>query len=159
MCRLTRRTVLIAALTAVLVACSGDSDPRNRSATEQACAVTRPNGDTPPGEDPSALNHGNGRLWTTSLWPDGRVIPERRTDGSLETKFHWWWTPRGELTVAGRRRDAKAPPLRVHLPSGYDWGFQPSGLIFPSAGCWEVTARVRATRLRVVMLVVEPRRS
>lgn len=35
-----------------------------------------------------------------------------------------------------------------------DTGFQPSGLILPTAGCWEITGEIRGARLTFVMLVV-----
>ena len=36
-----------------------------------------------------------------------------------------------------------SPPLRADVPAGYpDTGFQPSGLMFPTQGCWSVTGRI-----------------
>lgn len=127
------------------------------------CPVTMPNGSTPPGEENSELNHGNGKLWTV-LWPDGIVRfetggpGEMRADGSLVMKFPWW---RGEgvvgtLQIAGRRLDGDAPPLQAEIPQGYgDTGFQASGLVFSSEGCWEVTARAGDAQLTIVTQVVK----
>jgi hypothetical protein len=125
-----------------------------------ACAATHPNGSTPPGEQPASINHGNGALWVT-LWPEGRVVilsDMVRSDGVLSMKFPWWREPgvQGSLTIAGRRLDAPAPPLAANIPDGYgDTGFQATGLLFPTIGCWEVTGRVGDARLTFVTLVVK----
>ena len=110
-----------------------------------ACPVTEPNGSLPPGETMAAPEYlGNGELW-----PDGRVVFEPggpgkiRDDGSLEMKFPFWRGEgvRGELRVAGRRLDGAAGPLTAEIPEGYgEMGFQATGLVFASEGCWEVTA-------------------
>ncbi len=50
-----------------------------------------------------------------------------------------------------------APPLRADIPEGYGLsGFQASGVIFPTEGCWEVTGRVGNVSLTFVTLVVKP---
>src|SRR5215470_3793210 len=78
---------------------SSTSAPFPYSATSKkaapACAVTIANGNAPPGEQPSALHHGNGSLWVV-LWPEGKVVFEPggpgsvEPDGSLSMKFPWW---------------------------------------------------------------------
>lgn len=125
------------------------------------CAVTLPNGSTPPGEQPSPDYYGNGQLWT-GLWPKGMVIFEPdgpgtiAADGSLGMKWWWWRGVEGQLTIEGRRLDAPAPPLQADIPEGYgNIGFQAAGLIFPTEGCWEVTGKVGAAELTFVMLVVK----
>ncbi len=122
------------------------------------CPVTPPNGDTPPGEQASPGFFGNRKLWT-GLWPNGDVLISPRnvqSDGSLGMKFFWWRGVRGALTIEGRRLDAPAPPLRSQIPEGYgDIGFQASGLIFPTAGCWQVTGRVSDAALTFVTRVVK----
>ena len=75
-------------------------------------------------------------------------------DGSLSMKYMWWRLEKGQLTIEGRRLDAAAPPLRARIPQGYgDIGFQATGLIFPTTGCWEVTGRVGDGSLTFVVLV------
>ena len=65
------------------------------------------------------------------------------TDGSLSMKYMWWRLRNGQLTIQGHRLDDTAPPLRASIPDGYgDIGFQATSLIFPTPGCWEVTASV-----------------
>jgi hypothetical protein len=136
----------------------------NCATVAPTCQPTLPNGSTPPGEAPSANYHGNGRLWT-ALWPDGVVRFEAdgpgsvMSDGSMAMKFPWW---RGEgvvgpLKVEGRRLDGEAPPLGAQIPDGYgDTGFQASALIFPTEGCWEVTAHAGDAELTFIARVVGP---
>jgi hypothetical protein len=74
-------------------------------------------------------------------------------------KIAWWrekGSAYGKLRVSGQRLDAEAPPLRAHIPSGYatTWGFQASGLYFPTAGCWRVVAHVGLKQRYVFTLLV-----
>jgi hypothetical protein len=62
------------------------------------------------------------------------------------------------LTIEGRRVDATAAPLRASIPQGYGWsGFQATGIIFPTEGCWQVAGKVGQATLRFVTLVVKRR--
>jgi hypothetical protein len=64
----------------------------------------------------------------------------------------------GRLTLSGRRLDAPAAPLGTSVPEGYGMrGFQASGVVFPSEGCWEIEGRLGEEALRLVMLVVPTR--
>jgi pimeloyl-ACP methyl ester carboxylesterase len=117
--------------------------------TSFACPVSQPN------------EYKNEFLMTTG-WPDGTVIFKPggpgfvEKDGSLSMKFPWTRYVKGQLTIDGRRLDGPAPPLRAHIPSGYgDTGFQATGLIFPTPGCWEVTGHVGNGRLTFVTRVVK----
>lgn len=123
------------------------------------CAVTVPNGSIPPGEQAGPMSksfHGNGALWT-ALPPEGRVsvAPDNvRLDGSIGWKFMWWRDVVGFLRISGRRLDAPALPLMGDVPGGYgDTGFQASGVIFPTEGCWEVTGRAGEASLTFVVSV------
>ena len=70
-------------------------------------------------------------------------------------RIEWWRGVRGELTITGRRLDEPAPPLQAEIPDGYGLeGFHASGIIFPTPGCWEITAQMGETRLTFVYLVV-----
>jgi hypothetical protein len=137
------------------------STPTAEVATPQTtCEVTEPNGQTPPGERSSRGHHGNGALWTV-LWSEGTVVFKPGgsgfvlRDGSLQMKFPWWRTVRGQLRIEGRRLDAPAPPLRAQIPSGYgDRGFQATYLIFSTPGCWEVTGRAGEASLTFITKVV-----
>lgn len=124
-----------------------------------SCPVTIPNGSTPPFEEPSSLEHGNGDLWTAIQdWGKVGVSPRFvNTDGSINLKWLWWRGVRGKLTVEGRRLDAPAPPAQGYYDTpGYgDSGFQAGGILFPSEGCWEISGRVGNASLTFVTLVVK----
>jgi hypothetical protein len=132
------------------------------AATADGCPVTAPNGARVPWAtiSPSRFDHGNAAI-STSLWPDGTVVVrpngsgEILTDGSLRMKFLWFKRP-GVMTIEGRRLDGAAGPLRANLNHEFDaQDFQPSSLIFPTEGCWEVTSRVRDASLTFVTRVVQ----
>jgi hypothetical protein len=166
------RLALLAALAALVAACSGDSQSqgattaaRTVSASEPekqegTCPVTIANRTVPPdasdwGPDDS---HGNGKLWTL-FWPYGVVVADSgyvEDDGSIGIKWPWWRGVRGPLSITGQRLDKPAAPLRAEIPDGYGTsGFQPSGIYFSTEGCWEVTGRVGQARLTFVTLVVK----
>jgi hypothetical protein len=172
----TPRVVVIAAL--MLTGCLGGSDASDRlpatesnrtfvadSASAQAarttCPLTLPNGSMPPADHDVGANHGNGELWTT-MWPHNVVIatPDYiNADGSVGMKWPWWRGTRGKLTISGRRLDGNALPLTAGIPEGYGaTGFQVSGILFPTEGCWEVTGTVGEARLTFVTLVVKAAR-
>jgi hypothetical protein len=80
-------------------------------------------------------------------------------DGSISIKWPWWRGVRGGLELTGRRLDKSAPPLRSRIAPGYGpTGFQATGIIFATAGCWEVTGSAGKARLTFVTLVRRPRR-
>jgi hypothetical protein len=123
------------------------------------CPLTLPNGRTPPGERWAGMNHGNGKLFT-AFWPYNLVIATRDLvggDGSIAVKWPWWRGVRGDLEITGRRLDGRAPPLVLHASSdGYGKsGFLPTGIPFPTEGCWEVTGAVGNAKLTFVTLVVK----
>ena len=68
----------------------------------------------------------------------------------VSLKTAWIKPGRSTLTVAGRRLDANAPPLQVSIPGGYSGGFQASRLMFPTPGCWEVSATAGTSTLTFV---------
>lgn len=123
------------------------------------CPLTLANGRMPPAEQWAGMNHGNGKLWT-AFWPHNLVIatPDNvEPDGSIAVKWPWWRGVRGDLEISGRRLDANAPPLAVDASSdGYGKsGFLPTGIAFPTEGCWQVTGRVGGATLTFVTLVVK----
>lgn len=128
--------------------------------TAAECPVTIANGNAPPGESTFPNIHGNGALWT-GLWPNGilRATPDYvQSDGSIDMKFWWWRGPdvRGPLTIEGQRLDVSAPPVQAYIPDGYgDTGFQASGIVFPTEGCWEVTGKAADAELTFVTFVVK----
>lgn len=141
------------------------SSSLSTEAITTGCPVTLPRRFRPPaGVSPDSLfgagrSHGNGKLWVGGLWPQGVIAvgPDFiEQDGSVGMKFGWWRQTRGWLTITGRRLDSPAPPLRSDVSSGYGmWGFQASGVYFPTEGCWEVTGAVGQTSLTFVTLVIK----
>lgn len=154
------RTCLVALLLTMLLASTFQRPARAMAdaAPAATCAVTLPNGDTPPGERPSPNHHGDGRLWTAL--PVGGVViglPDGHNPAGppVATKWPWWRGVSGSMTIDGRRLDGPAPPLRSDVPPNYgDTGFQATGLVFPGEGCWRVTAHVAAEQLSFVVRVV-----
>jgi hypothetical protein len=160
------KIVALAACAALAAGCSGGSEPSSRPPGERAtsaasaCPVTVPNHSTPPGARDWASEHsyGNGKLWT-DFWPFNVVVAHAEqvnADGSIEMKWPWWRGVRGTLRIEGRRLNGDAAPLRAEIPAAYGLvGFQPSGLIFPTEGCWEITGRVGDASLTFVTIVLD----
>jgi hypothetical protein len=94
-------------------------------------------------------------LWRDSTFkfvPDGPGFIDH--DGALGIKVGWWrTTPGGQLDITGRRIDAPAAPLRAYIPPGYPEHFQPSYVVFPTPGCWEVVASIGERSLTLVVAV------
>jgi hypothetical protein len=158
-----RSTSIVAGLVAgVLVL--GHTPALGGPASPKACPVTLPNGKAPPSSVRARLPpvppvfDGNGKLWV-KLWPLGVIVAKPNvidSDGSIGIKLPWWRGVAGTLTVSARRLDANAPPVRGDVPSGYGrTGFQPSGVVFPTQGCWQVTGRIGSVKLVFVTLVVK----
>jgi len=149
----TWRAVLAVGLLMVHSLTPASSLTRARSS---CCTPTLPNRQTPPNELSYSLQHGNGALWT-ELWPEGTVLipPDNvAPDGHLFMKWPWWRRALGQqVTVEGQRLDAPALPLAVEIPEGYGAYFQATTLIFPSEGCWEITAKSGDDSLTIMVLV------
>jgi hypothetical protein len=173
--------VVLATFILVLAGCSGGGETRQvagdttaattrptaagssstpAASSEEICPLTLPNRSTPPDarDWPADDSYGNGKLWTL-FWPLNLVIANDRfveDDGAIRMKWPWWRGVQGELRIEGRRLDGKAPPLTAEIPPGYGQsGFQPSGIFFPTEGCWEVTGSVGAAKLTFVTVVVK----
>ena len=139
------------------------SQPLTRAAASQCpkTIISRVAG--PPGASPGDVGppgtsaYGNGKLVVT-LDVHGVIVASGdmvHPDGSIWWKFPWWRLVRGHLVITGRRLDAPAAPPTSIVPDGYgDIGFQASGVIFPSEGCWQVTGTIGHTSLTFVTLVI-----
>jgi hypothetical protein len=168
--------ILLAAAALTVTGCFGGSDGRNaeRAArptadpaltvsapvTKGTCPLTLPNERTAPGGNKAGMNHGNGKLGT-AMWPHNVVIatPDYiEPDGAVGMKWPWWRGVRGRLTITGRRLDGNAPPLTASIPDYGTSGFQPSGISFPTEGCWEMTGTVGDARLTFVTLILKASR-
>ena len=146
------------------------------------CTVTQPNGKQPPPEA-QVFGRGNGdygtdALWTSLwIWSEGVVLvppTHVQVDGSFgPMKWAWWRGVPGQLVITGQRLDAPAPPLEAYTAGGVPLhdpplvsgdfevvyspsAFHPTGLVFPTGGCWEITARVGDASLTFVTLVIPP---
>ena len=146
---------------------AGAAPPSSPSAsTTSACAVTTPNHHAPPpGSDPRAAGSqswfGNDAVGT-SLWPEGTIVFRPGgsgfvlPDGALSMKFLWLKAPGARLTLSGHRVDDPSIALRFDLDHQFDSkGFQPSALIFPTPGCWQVNATTDGETLTFVTSVVK----
>jgi hypothetical protein len=95
----------------------------------------------------------------TGLWTGGRIdfrpggpgFVDR--DGALGIKFLFERLVSGKLQVGGRRLDGEAGPARAYIYDYGDEGIQPIYLVFPTPGCWEITAGLGDARLTFVVLV------
>ena len=142
----------IVAVAITIVSASSGPIAQQLVNTEPTCDVTLPNGVVAGGTtEPQRGSYGNALLSVGpfGLWADGTVIFKPGgagvvlPDGALSMKFGWTRAIPGKLNVTGRRIDSEAAPLRSEIPCCYDpTGFQASALIFPTAGCWEVSAQI-----------------
>jgi hypothetical protein len=154
-----------AAATAIVNDAEGGRSRLTSSAAAEQCVPTRANGRHPGVTDPGVgTNHGNRWLWV-GIPRDGRVVVSRgwanvQADGTIAMKLPWWRGRSGRLTISGRRLDASDVPLAADVPSGYGIrGFQSSGVVFSSEGCWSIAGEVRrrgrvVASLSVVLLVL-----
>jgi hypothetical protein len=166
------RVLVLAAAAVIAASCTAGPPPSaathpGRSASHvpavAGCPVTRPL----PHASPLSLPplpvpyihgwYGNGALWIGV--PAGGVLPAERPYGTpwpseWGTKFPWWRIIPGQLTVSARRLDGPSAGFHAEIPSGYGpTGFNPSGLIWPSPGCWQVTGSVAGHSLTFVTRV------
>ena len=160
--RRPRLTALLGLLLVLLVSgCTAlpAGGPTDTARTPAACPTTR----TAPRErvpEPvvraigGGSTYGNDALWVSiPTERDGSVRAVSAAEG-LSVKFAWVRLSDGALSISTRRLDGQAPPAGVSVPEGYGAaGFQPSGITFPSPGCWEVVGRVAGRELRFVAKV------
>ena len=164
---------------AIVAASAASALPGSASTAARAasrCVGTLPTRAVPPeaGFGPAGFNYGSNRLRVELNWahgtlragvlPDGGSFATINRDGSVATKVGWWVRDPSKLVITGRRLDEPAPPLRAAIPSGYgpayrpgsSLGFQPTGLTFPTVGCWRVVGRAGSARLTFVVGVTKP---
>jgi hypothetical protein len=133
------------------------------TADAASCPVTKYGSWTPPTDvyvEPTLVNElafGNGKLWVFGTQGILYPLPEQISagTGTINWKFPWFRATKGQLEITGRRLDAPAPPLEFEPNPFYgDIGFQPSGVGFPTEGCWELTGKVGDTSITFVVFVI-----
>jgi hypothetical protein len=75
-------------------------------------------------------------------------------DGALGIKWGFERLKPGRLFVGGRRLDAAAGPARAYIYDYGESGFQPIYLVFPTPGCWEISAGVGAAASPLTFVVL-----
>lgn len=148
---------MVAACAAALVALAAPSGSSPSALVDTPCPVTAPNGATPEGAPQSPTNHGDGTLMA-ALWFRGVVSDPDSVapDGSISLKLGWWRGTPGRLMISGERLDAPAPPMAggTAPPDAYPpTGFIPSGLDFPTRGCWQVSGRLGGDEVSFVVQI------
>jgi hypothetical protein len=130
--------------------------------TTQACPVTLPNANRPPGQPRSVSWYGNGLMWAGVHAQGTSTVPQDRVgaDGSIGDKLLWVTTPPWRKpTISGERLDTPALPLRVLgvNQGSFSNAEKPSfmsAVTFPTAGCWRLKARVGDLSLSYVVDLV-----
>jgi hypothetical protein len=147
---LLHTAIFALSLAVVLSSCSGGT----------ACPVSEPAWLLPP--DDSAVQNEpaygyyfvneDRSIWAAAWWEgqeENYLIPGE------DIKTGWFRPAGATLEITGQRLDGKAPALEAHVPCCYPTRFQATGLLFPTEGCWEVTARAEDSALKFVVWVEE----
>jgi hypothetical protein len=141
----------------------GESTSAGLSAgtSASACPVSEPVWAKPP-DDPAVQGspeygyyfvNQDRSIWASAWWTEDEEYHLRVSEEGVKVG---WFRPAGAvLEITGQRLDAQAPPLETHVPCCYPTRFQATGLILPTEGCWEVTAKAADSELSFV-LSVEP---
>lgn len=138
-----------------------------------SCPVTKPAEQPfippaphPAKPDPGGFWFGTDRLWTAlpraGVWRLGHYTAD---DPTFRQKLPFWRQdydphaqPAPNLTVSGRRIDAKAPPLLTDGKGSGAWTdddeFIMTGINFPTTGCWEITSHFDDDALTFVVWVL-----
>jgi hypothetical protein len=88
----------------------------------------------------------------SAWWTDEKYADSLRA-GENGVKVGWFRPAGADLVITGERLDREAPPLESHVPCCYPTRFQATGIIFPTEGCWHVTARAAQSELKFVVWV------
>jgi hypothetical protein len=154
----TARSILLLCLLVLflLPACK----TRESSAERAQCPATPTVWAKPP-EDPAIpgplgyghyLVNADRSIWAAAWWQDKPGLLRAGGDG---VKVGWFRPAGAALEVVGQRLDDVAPSLVARVPCCYPTRFQASGLLFPSAGCWRVTATAADSSLSFIVRVGE----
>lgn len=126
-----------------------------------ACLVTEPTWLKPP--DDSAVSNepafghyfanDDQSILASAWWVDQPGYPLLAGEAGL--KMGWFRPAGATLAITGQRLDGEAPPLEAHVPCCYPTRFQATGIVFPTAGCWQITAKAAESELVFVVAVEE----
>ena len=90
-------------------------------------------------------------IWASAWWNAQEEYPlSARKEGF---KMGWFRPAGADLNIEGQRIDQSAAPLTAEIPCCYPTQFQATGIIFPSAGCWEITAKAEDQVLSFIVWV------
>ena len=126
---------------------------------QRVCPVTAPVLATPP-DDPAVSGppaegayfvNQDRSIWASAGWAD--PADEFVKAGEEGVKVGWFRPAGATLEIVGRRIDAAAGPLEAQVPCCYPTQFQATGLYFPTAGCWEITAAAADRELTFVVSI------
>lgn len=147
-------------LSLVLTACmtndTTDLSPSPPGVTP--CPVTEPVWAKPPEDAAVQGSPEYGNYFVNqdrSIWASAWWIKEAdyRRAGDEGIKVGWFRPAGATLNITGQRLDGEAPPLEAEVPCCYPTRFQATGLIFPTEGCWEVTAMAADRQLSFVVII------
>ena len=149
--------VLLGCQTTATVESAPQAAPENASAA--ACPVTAAVKIKPPvdatvqgsAEESYYFVNENYSIWASAWWfgRDGYAWQA----GEQGNKVGWFRPAGADLEITGRSLDGPAAELEASVPCCYGGRFQATGLMFPRAGCWEVTAKAGGEALTFVVMV------
>jgi hypothetical protein len=83
-----------------------------------------------------------------TIWAADQPYIARRSVSTV-----WMRPANTELTITARRLDGDAPELAVGQAAPYSTGYVAIGVVFPAAGCWEVTGTAGTSKLTFITKV------
>jgi hypothetical protein len=123
------------------------------------CPATTPDWIMPPDDaaiqNPPALGYyivnDDQSIWVSAWWAEQDATPLQAGDDG--NKIGWFRPAGAPLEITGRLLDADGTALHADIPCCYPTRFQATGLAFPVAGCWEITAKAADSELTFVVVV------
>ena len=172
MCAALLRLGVTVAVAFVVAACSTDRQITTPSASGAPCVTTATHmvppqeamdffvaGTSPRPTFASREEWARGGTWygDDRIWlglPEGGAIRANQLPFSL--KIPSWQTAAGPVAITGRRLDGPGSATGTVPEPIHGSGFQPSSVVFPTPGCWEVTYSVDSQPLRFIVRIDPP---